>query len=65
MRPAVRTLLSLTIAGVLLALGLAWARPGWLPAWAAIDVDRLAAWAHLGRDTPVPKARSDDEGTLS
>ncbi len=26
----------------------AWARPGWLPAWARPDLDRLPPWAHFG-----------------
>ena len=29
-------------------IGVAWARPGWLPAWARPDLDRLPPWAHFG-----------------
>jgi cobalt-zinc-cadmium efflux system membrane fusion protein len=40
-------------------LGVAWARPGWLPPWARPDLDRLLAWAHLGG--PEGAERDDDD----
>ena len=55
MKRIIRVLLAVIAAAVLLGLGVAWARPGWLPAWARIDFDRLAAWVHPGR----PPTRAD------
>ncbi|MEJ7640158.1 MAG: hypothetical protein WKF75_19885 [Singulisphaera sp.] len=48
MKRLIRGLLAVSVAAVLLGLGVAWARPRWLPAWARIDFDRLASFVHLG-----------------
>jgi cobalt-zinc-cadmium efflux system membrane fusion protein len=74
-----RVLRGLTFTILLLGagfLGVAWARPGWLSAWARPDLARLAAWAHRGAhggangaddedDAPkagTPKAAAGDDG---
>jgi len=62
MKRIIRGLLAVIVAAVLLGLGAAWARPGWLPAWARIDFDRLAAMAHVGGSASAePKAVADDD----
>jgi cobalt-zinc-cadmium efflux system membrane fusion protein len=54
--------LTLTTFGLGLAfLGVAWARPGWLPAWARPDLDRLPAWAHLVRPDGATGGDDDDD----
>src|SRR3981189_1888912 len=71
----VRGMLTATFAGVVIYVGVSFARPGWLPAWARPD--RLSAWAHLddadkqpgggddADDKPkeaAPKAEANDGG---
>jgi membrane fusion protein, heavy metal efflux system len=43
----------------ILVLGVVWARPRWLPGWAQIDLDRIAAWVH--RPTPATAEKPDDD----
>jgi cobalt-zinc-cadmium efflux system membrane fusion protein len=59
MRRAFRPALAIVMAGVLTASGMAWMRPGWLPAWARLDVERFASWARLGAH-PSRTANEDD-----
>src|SRR4051794_11133220 len=54
-------LLILVFAGVLVAIGVAWARPTWLPPWARIEFDRLASWANLGGGDPASPGAPDVE----
>jgi cobalt-zinc-cadmium efflux system membrane fusion protein len=42
-------------------VGVAWARPGWLPAWARLDLDRLPAWAYFGGSDGAKRGDGDDE----
>jgi membrane fusion protein, heavy metal efflux system len=50
--------LSVAVAAILV-LGVVWARPRWLPGWAQIDLDRIAAWVH--RPTPATAEKPDDD----
>lgn len=62
MKRIIRGLLAVSVAAVLLGLGVAWARPGWLPAWARIDFGRLASMAHLGGPaSPESRAAADED----
>ena len=61
MRRAYRNPLAVIAIAVLLALGMAWARPGWLPSWADIGALRHAAWAHLGGSAAAKAHASDDD----
>jgi cobalt-zinc-cadmium efflux system membrane fusion protein len=45
--------LATLVAVGLVGLGVAGARPAWLPAWARINPDRLPAWARLGSPAPA------------
>src|SRR6478752_3556368 len=60
MRRAFRPALAILMAGALAASGMAWMRPGWLPAWARFDVEQLASWARLGAHSS--QAPDEDEG---
>jgi cobalt-zinc-cadmium efflux system membrane fusion protein len=48
MKRVLRTLMTTLIVLGLAFIGIAWARPGWLPVWARPDLDRLPAWVHFG-----------------
>jgi len=69
MKWAIRGVLAVIVVGVILELGVAWARPQWLPSWARIDFRRLAASVHLASPSPPAdgpvvesKAAEADEG---
>jgi cobalt-zinc-cadmium efflux system membrane fusion protein len=48
MKRLIRSLVAPFVSGGLIVLGMALARPNWLPTWARLDPDRLPAWVHLG-----------------
>src|SRR4051812_10332181 len=56
-----RGLLTLGVVGVLLGLGVARARPGWLPAWARVGFGRLASWVHEDDSDPAGADEDEDE----
>jgi cobalt-zinc-cadmium efflux system membrane fusion protein len=51
-----RGLVLVVLGALLVYVGVAATRPGWLPAWARLDFDRLPTWARLDR-----LDRDDDE----
>ena len=69
MKRIIRGLPAMLATAALLGLGVAWARPGWLPARARIDFDRIAALIHLGgplsqpdvSPSTIPGGREPDE----
>jgi len=59
-----RLLRGLTLTAFVLGLaflGVAGARPGWLPVWARPDLDRLPAWVYLGGANRATGGDDDDD----
>lgn len=62
MKRIIRGLLAAIVAVVLLGLGVAWARPGWLPTWARESIDRLISMVDAEPSaSEQPKATDDDD----
>jgi cobalt-zinc-cadmium efflux system membrane fusion protein len=58
-----RGLVIVVIGGGLVALGMAWVRPGLLDSWARLALDRLPAWARLWSADSTDTDERDDDGT--
>ena len=61
MKRIMRVALIVIVAGLIVGLGLAWARPSWLPVWAHLDPERLPSWARFDAPTPTPSTTKPDD----
>jgi len=58
-----RHLLRGLVALALIIGGVAWTRPGWLPPWARLNLEKLPAWARLGGPDTTSVDEDEDSET--
>lgn len=61
MKRVSRGLMTIALLSGIAFIGVAWARPGWLPGWARPDLDDLPAWARLGGSGAAKGSDGDDD----